>query len=136
VSTLRPVGKRGESDADPVASDSHVRLSESRYTGTPRCRICETTESITRHHLIPRELKKRKRLGRSVHRPIKAIHIGHRCNIIKLCRACHGMVEGGGLRSELRSLMTPNELRHLERVMGRHWVDAEYPRAAWLEDAT
>lgn len=97
----------------------------SRYNGTPRCRLCGSEKQITRHHLVPRRFR-----GRKLHRRVSAAQVGHRCNIVKLCTACHLGVEqnDSGMRMDLRLVLNANELRHMERVAGREWVDREYPR--------
>lgn len=100
---------------------------ESRYNGVRRCRICGTDENITRHHLIPKRMVEHWRYQMFKHR-IRPVHVGHRCNIVKLCVVHHTEIERGNLRSELRALLTPNELRYLEKTAGREWMDLNYPR--------
>lgn len=106
---------------------------EGRYTGTPRCRICSTDEGITRHHMIPRSMS-----GRKLRAKIRPAIYGHRCNIIKLCRDCHLRVERdeGTMRSSLRDLLNPNELRFLQQTAGPAWLNKNYPRSVdrWIWD--
>lgn len=99
-----------------------------RFNGTPRCRICGTTEQISRHHLVPKHfVEDGHKFGLT--RRVRHEDVGHRCNIVRLCVPCHMAVEQGRLRWDLRSALGPNELRHVERVAGRYWLDRAYPRA-------
>lgn len=106
-----------------------VPYETTRYEGTPACRICGATDNPTRHHLIPKRVVKDWQTFRPslMKRRPKREDVLHRCNIVRLCVKHHQMVEGGQMREVLGRLLTPNERKHVERVAGREWLDANYP---------
>lgn len=98
-----------------------------------RCRICGFTRDmlrhpppkngwLTMHHLIPRLQS-----GQD-----------HTDNLVPLCFRCHriidshkpaNIVEREDLRRTLRALLTPAEVDYINLIMGRGYIDRQYPLA-------
>lgn len=104
------------------------------------CRICGSTEGLTRHHLVPQMWFRRGRGERH--------HKHHPDNIIPLCVYCHQALEGEhGLdratrqarrreqRRRLRVCLTADEIMFATRTRGRAWLDHHYPADVPVHDA-
>jgi 5-methylcytosine-specific restriction endonuclease McrA len=96
---------------------SSQRKQEIRADKAQRCRLCDTTQHVHAHHLVPRGM------GGT---------IGGEWvpeNIVGLCREHHALVENRDRAAchLLRALLTDAEYAYVSAKMGEDWLDRRYP---------
>lgn len=81
-----------------------------------QCELCRRKTPLTRHHLIPRTVHKRKRIRRSFSRD--ELH----GSVLWVCRACHNKIHATFTEMELAShyhslkrLLEHEEIRHFAK---------------------
>lgn len=92
------------------------------------CRLCDSQERLTRHHLVPQAWFMQRKLELRVLRNANA-------NIIPLCEPCHRVVDSyadpvGRLkkRAAIRCALGSNEVAFILQLRGQSWFDREYPK--------
>lgn len=90
------------------------------------CLRDEGVRPLTRHHIIPESW--------FMPQPIKLKMIRNaHANIVPLCRLCHDLVdsknaiERAEARKMLRKTFSQQELAFVIRVLGKGWLDEQYP---------
>lgn len=96
---------------------SPERIAEIRTKKLDYCRVCETTNGLTAHHLIPRSLG----------------GLWTESNIVGLCGSgttgCHGLVEARDRRAcaALRRSLSDPEYSYVVAKKGEDFLDRYYP---------
>lgn len=120
----RPVVIPGPTLTSPKVT-SHKILAEGQ------CRMCGReayVRPLTRHHLVPVSWFIRQP------QPMRVIRNAH-ANIVPLCRPCHDLIDKEDddtvrmrARRELRRSLGQVEIAFVIQVMGKEWLDTEYPK--------
>lgn len=103
--------RRFWTDGAKVEREGHCRM----------CRRSSRVRQLTRHHMIPQEW------WRARGEEIAALR-NAAANIVPLCRVCHDEVEADEKsRRMLRRALTQTEIAFVIDVVGRVWLEEQYP---------
>lgn len=102
------------------ARDKRLKKVDGRFrreaTRQGRCRNpeCKTRDNLTAHHIVPKSL--------AFYHPLR----DHKSNCMALCNRCHLAHNKGKLIIE-RSWLYVREVRMVEKLMGRAWLNETFP---------
>lgn len=116
------VGGMGRPKRNRPTKVSRERIAEIKAKKCESCRLCETTEKVNAHHLIPRGM------GGTIGGEWTE------SNVVGLCgtgnsSGCHGLVESHDRTAchLLRALLTDSEYSYVASKMGEQWLENKYP---------
>jgi 5-methylcytosine-specific restriction endonuclease McrA len=111
------VGGIGRPKRRQALNVSSARKQEIRAAKCRYCRLCDSTQRVQAHHLVPRGM------GGTIGGEWTE------SNIVGLCRDCHTLVERRNRPAchLLRALLSDAEYSYVRTKMGEDWLDRRYP---------